>query len=76
MENCTNCFFAHNCPDCSKETCSACDDYVPTLWCFLDTLTDDQFGKLYGFGAPLRIGCFINTDTTIMKNTEEENNVG
>ena len=76
MENCTNCFFAHNCPDCSKETCSLCDAYVPLTAKPIEKMGDELFAELYGYGASLRIECFTNTDTTTTKETEGKNNVG
>jgi hypothetical protein len=54
--NHTNCFWSHNCPDCSKENCLYCTDYTPLTAKPIENMGDELFSELYGYGAALRIG--------------------
>jgi hypothetical protein len=51
-----NCFWSHNCPDCSKETCPYCTDYVPLTGKSIENMGDQLFEETYGYGGALRIG--------------------
>jgi hypothetical protein len=51
-----NCYFSGNCPDCNKETCKCCTDYIPLVMKPIEKMGDELFGLLYGYGAPLRTG--------------------
>ena len=52
---CKNCFFGDSCPYASP--ISICEDYIPlTYHTTIEDLDDKTFEKLYGYGAPLRLG--------------------
>ena len=51
-----NCYFSGNCPDCDKEGCKRCKDYIPLKAKAIEKMGDELFQYLYGYGAPLRTG--------------------
>lgn len=51
-----NCYFSGNCPDCDKEFCKGCRDYIPLMAKSIEKMGDELFEGLYGYGGCLRIG--------------------
>lgn len=52
---CKNCYFCDDCP--YANLASICEDYVPlTYHQEIEEMNDRVFEKLYGYGAPLRLG--------------------